>query len=72
MTGLMTQIGDMSMDSIEMEREWKRLSQISNNLEDDIRVIEIGINVRQKLLAEKKAEFHAVNEKLVKLGKVMA
>ena len=64
----LTQIGVTHMDSSEMEREWKKLSQRSNDLENDIRMLETGINVRQKLLAEKKAEFHMTCDRLRKLG----
>jgi hypothetical protein len=56
------------MDSSKMLKEWKELSQRSNDLEDDIAALLFRLNRNDKLLADKKAEFHAVNDKLRKLG----
>ncbi len=67
----LTQIGGMHMDSSEMEREWKRLSQRSNDLEFDIGVLESRLMYRdtlEKQLTEKYTEYHAVTAKLRKLG----
>ena len=67
-----TQTGGTCMDSSEMLKEWKELSQRSNDLEDDIRALEIRVAIIQKRLVEKKAEFHEVNARLTAFGKVMA
>ena len=63
-----TRIGVTSMDNTEMEKEWKELSQRSNDLEDDIAALLFRLNRNDKQLADKKAEFHAVNNKLRRLG----
>ena len=66
-----TQIGGTSMDSSEMEREWKKLSQRVTDLEFDIGVLESRRMYRdtlEKQLNEKYTEFHAVTAKLRELG----
>ena len=66
-----TQTGVTCMGNTDQEREWKKLSQRSNDLAYDIEVLESRIKYRdtlEKQLADKKAEFHAVNNKLRRLG----